>query len=346
MNFWFFFPGVAHLFILASMFCGLYGFFTNGVGIFSIYPMVLLLYGPLVHVIDLLFLKKERSLTSFIILNLLLISCAFGSMVPIFMGHEPLYAIVIGISIVFFTINAATSCRKEPSLKGFLTAFDLSVAFLIGLTAYRTVNLISENVLVFPFVSMAVSLISIMILRQKEHLDVMATAGVIGALGLTLFLVYIFNGYASDIGKAVVVGWSFLLSVIKWIFDLVKYLFMLFIGLFPKVEGVMDIDIKVPEIETPEFITESDGNFIVIFGAIILVAIFVAVLVSLATIKIKIKGRSTNKTKVTRIMTLKKGFERAYESIIMYFKKKVWLRKNKNTPLGIYFTLKKNLIRS
>mgnify|MGYP007088293047 CR=1 FL=1 len=333
------FPTTAKETILSSLIATILSLFLKDGG--GPLPIFLVVYTPIITVLNNSFLKKERSGSSIAIFNLIVI-ILFEVAIILLRTTVSLFISVLFIPL--FVLISAFSVRaltKETGEKSILRLFDISIFSLIFTIFYLLSNNANRITIVYPIIATTISLITILTMRQggKKKGWILTVCVAL----VTLFLVFLLDRYAPTIGKGLVNFWYKIVALAKRIYAFFLYL----ISLLPSIKPKLNYDI-LPKPADGEYrrevVTGTIGESvlkIIVFAFFLIVAI-IALIIVLKNIK-RNGGAKTNKKKTISNNSLIGAIKASLLRLKDEIKLRRYIRQNKDYSLGLSLWMEKKL---
>ena len=341
------FPSVLYQYALACNLTSCYYMLTIGEGMPGwFFPQVLLVYGPLLYLLNDLFLRRERTLLGLIALNIL----ACGGMVVGYLLLERwrgiAYAAFSGIFLVWLTIRGSQNARTGPSLRGSLLLLDASFLLLVAFVGYASMTGLGVW-WSFPALSgLCAAILTTASLRSPRSLGLKGWLAVGGAFGVLCLLLFLFMGAAAPAGQGVVALWSLLVAVLGRIKHLILGGLLWLLSLLPTAEpGEMEQFDPEQYLTQMEELPAEEAN--PVLGLLMLAALLVGGMVlavwlirKLRSIRLHPVGGAVVAAQPKRKrVSLWRGLVRLARTWFGAAALRVRLWRDRNTPAGLYFLL-------
>ena len=342
-----FFSALMQQLTIAGFICTFYNLISSEV-VKGFYPIMLfgfvLVIVPSVH----LFLLKERTARSLIVLCSIIVLCA-EVLVFILSKEKTVSQRLQAIPFLFF-FSAYTVRRllKGTDVRTMVRTFDVSILLMLSIGVYLAAHSLNLRILYPSLLSTFISFSSIIYLRQKEDGGTKNWAVTILSLLLSALIVYALVEYSSLLGKGVLAIQNWLLAIGNAFLRFVNWLF----SLIPRLFNVEDDGVL--EWETDE---QYRGNYELngIIDKRILELIVIAIIVIIAFFTLlyfmkflKVGGEKRAKKVLGEKRKgpgLLSALRRAFISILSAIRVKLYIMRNKNNTKGLYFYLINRLKR-
>ena len=342
-----FFSALMQQLTIVGFICTFYNLISSEV-VKGFYPIMLfgfvLVIVPSVH----LFLLKERTARSLIVLCSIIVLCA-EVLVFILSKEKTVSQRLQAIPFLFF-FSAYTVRRllKGTDVRTMVRTFDVSILLMLSIGVYLAAHSLNLQILYPSLLSTFISFSSIIYLRQKEDGGTKNWAVTILSLLLSALIVYALVEYSSLLGKGVLAIQNWLLAIGNAFLRFVNWLF----SLIPRLFNVEDDGVL--EWETDE---QYRGNYELngIIDKRILELIVIAIIVIIAFFTLlyfmkflKVGGEKRAKKVLgekRKCPGLLIALKRAFLSILSAIRVKLYIMRNKNNTKGLYFYLINRLKR-
>lgn len=342
-----FFSALMQQLTIVGFICTFYNLISSEV-VKGFYPIMLfgfvLVIVPSVH----LFLLKERTARSLIVLCSIIVLCA-EVLVFILSKEKTISQRLQAIPFLFF-FSAYTVRRllKGTDVRTMVRTFDVSILLMLSIGVYLAAHSLNLQILYPSLLSTFISFSSIIYLRQKEDGGTKNWAVTILSLLLSALIVYALVEYSSLLGKGVLAIQNWLLAIGNAFLRFVNWLF----SLIPRLFNVEDDGVL--EWETDE---QYRGNYELngIIDKRILELIVIAIIVIIAFFTLlyfmkflKVGGEKRAKKVLGEKRKgpgLLNALKRAFLSILSAIRVKLYIMRNKNNTKGLYFYLINRLKR-
>ena len=342
-----FFSALMQQLTIVGFICTFYNLISSEV-VKGFYPIMLfgfvLVIVPSVH----LFLLKERTARSLIVLCSIIVLCA-EVLVFILSKEKTVSQRLQAIPFLFF-FSAYTVRRllKGTDVRTMVRTFDVSILLMLSIGVYLAAHSLNLQILYPSLLSTFISFSSIIYLRQKEDGGTKNWAVTILSLLLSALIVYALVEYSSLLGKGVLAIQNWLLAIGNAFLRFVNWLF----SLIPRLFNVEDDGVL--EWETDE---QYRGNYELngIIDKRILELIVIAIIVIIAFFTLlyfmkflKVGGEKRAKKVLGEKRKgpgLLSALRRVFLSILSAIRVKLYIMRNKNNTKGLYFYLINRLKR-
>ena len=311
------------------------------------FPQALMLFAPLVYGVNRLFLRREPTLRGGVFLNLLLAGAFLGACLCL----DGWGGIAQGVFTALFTAWVVGSggwlSLRPVGLREALLYLDASVLTLVIFAAYTAAT---GTALVWSAPALcgfAAALVGVSVCRAGDRIRGRTLAGLAAAFGVVFLVMWLLvSVVAAPAGEGIVTLWGVLTGGVRAVLNGAYRLLLAIAALFPD-----------PETSTGEPLWDASGNWNLEQqgqeeGNPILALVFVvrqlALLVGLAVWvlaqmgKIKLGSRSVKAAAPQQRRTrpsLRRGLRTLFVSWVEFAQLRVFLWKNRGTPMGVYFLL-------
>ena len=132
------------------------------------FPQITLLYGPLLYLLNRLFLKKERSMLALGGLNLALCAAVLGGYLLLEPWRGIAYFAFAALFCSWLTLRGCTSALRGPSLRGTLLTLDAAFLLLIAFISYSSATSVDFRWNIPAVLALCAAMISAVILRSDH----------------------------------------------------------------------------------------------------------------------------------------------------------------------------------
>ena len=340
-------PAAACQLALACNLTTAYYMLTMGEGAPGWYfPQILLLYAPLLYLLNRLFLKKERSLLAVSGLNITLCAAAMGGYLLLEPGRGIAYCAFAALFFGWLTFRSCTSAMRGPSLRSTLLTLDAAFLLLVAFMGYSSATALDPRWSIPCVMGLCAAVISAVILRSNHAPGLKGWLAVAGAFAALFLLLWVVIGAAAPAGQGLVAIWSALSAGISAVKALLWRGILFLLSLFPDAEiagegAWTEYGEAIFVEETPA----QEGN--PILGIILLVLFAVAAVVAVIWLirqlrRIKLRTLSVEQAPTLprrERLSLLKGLLRLIQGWYAGIRLRIRLWHGRNTPDGLYFLL-------
>lgn len=309
------------------------------------YPLALLLYAPLLYGADRLFLRRERSLLSLILVNG---GAALGLFAAVLLIDGPgdwASLIFTGIFCLCPAVTGGKMALKAPDLHDLIVCVDLSVVLLLLFTGYTAATGVSLVWTLPAMAGCAASILGLSSRRVSRRLSPRDWGLWLLAFGALLFVMWVLVRFAAaPAGQGLVSLWTALVAAGRFVLGLLWRAFVYLLSLMPEPGGGQG--------QSQETVWRPEGDMEAEMGspaaAVVLLVVCLAVAVTLlgwAVMRcrgLRIGGRTTAAEKSGnrrgRISFLE-GLARMLAAWKERFFLRAFLWRNRNTPEGLFCIL-------
>lgn len=334
---------------LGGIFCALsYIFINEGQNPAVYFPGVLLVFGPLVYVINRLFLHRDRTVISLVILNGILALLMIGS-VQLVCGWARCGGVIpVGIFTALVTLRGAQLNLKPPRLSSTILWMEVSIVLLavfIGIWATLDNSMLWS---IPAAVGGCAALLAVIAHRMNQIMGArewLLLLLIFALMGGVLWLLVAF--LAAPTGQGVMALWNGLISFLRLIGEGVRRL-MLFLSSFIKPEAYEPLELEADQGGGTGF-SEEDGvmsSFGVILAVILAVLLAAAVIAALIVFGRQQLGRQKVGGSRTRIKGEKRpslwsALRRLFGEMLARLRFRCLLWRQRNTVTGTYYHLER-----
>ena len=306
----------------------------------SFFPIVLLVYSPLMVILNDLFLRKERSIRVLIIFNTSLI-LAMGIVVFFVHREKALFWRVMACPfLIFFSASSVEFCTKPISYGALLRTFDVSILVFLLTCGYISMHSLQESMIFPAIVGASISLFTVIFLRQLGDGNRRSWLVTIFCAFFVFLLILIMLGYAPVAGGGLVRVWNWLVHICELISVFFNWLFSLLPQLFPVSGGDL-----IPLVTDDPYRTKGLVSGTLSDHMLEIIVIVVGSIVGFFVLLYFVKGLHLERRK--RHSTLQKrrihsvrffsGISRAIRQFVLNIEGRIYIARNKGNALGLYF---------
>lgn len=332
---------------IAGFICTFYNLIASEV-VAGFYPAMLFGYVALIVTAVHLFLLKERTARSLIVLCSIIVVCA--EILIFLLSKEKTIAQRIQTIPVIFFFTAYTVRRllKGTDTRTMVRTFDVSIIVMLSTGIYLASHSLPLQMLYPSIASIFISFSSIIYLRQMEDGGKKNWPVTILSLSLSALVVYALVGYSSLLGKGVLVVKNWLIALgnaflrfVNWLFSLIPRLFNI------EDDGVLEWETDEQYRGNYELNGIIDKRILELI--VIAIIVFIGFFTLLYFMKFLKVGGEKREKKV--LGEKRKGpgivnaLKKVLHSISTSIKVELYIIKNRNNTKGLYFWLIKRLKR-
>lgn len=312
------------------------------------FPLILTVYGPLLHGADRLFLRRERTMLSLAAVNTAALAAAAG--LTLLTGGWPGLAMAV-IALLFFlcpTVQAAQLALEPPPMFAQILTADAAFLVLVIFTGYAAAT-DAPAILCTPICAgCAAALAGLILRRSGGSLGPRGAAAVSAAFaGVFAALWLLVRFVAAPAGGGVVRLWEGVTAAAKALVALLVRLLYLLASLFPEptYAGEAEIPMELPEIaQAQEAAAELSPGAVIVLAALgIGAALFLAVLLARFLRRLRIGGRTRSGAGAARERSRRPSLLAALRRLASAWRRQAairrWLRRHRESPAGVYFLL-------
>lgn len=311
-----------------------------------LFPKMLLVYGPFMFVLNVLFLTKERSMTSLFVFNLLF-TAALMAVTTVFDCPEGVVPYLFTAFIICTLTAYVVWCILEPpTVSSQLTLFDISVVILVILVFLAALRGMPRGYCIPAAAACVFSLVGLIAKRIDRALGLKEAGLLTGAFavigGVTaLFVTAAARPAGSGLIRAAQTVADFAIAAGRFVLKVLYFLLSLLpyheeeSPLMPA-DATEEIEMEIEEMDI------AIPAWIPVLCILIAAGLLVLFLVNIRKARIggkRLAGRVQN-TGSSRF-SLKEWVETTAASIRQGVKNRRWLRTMRYTPEGLYFNMVK-----
>lgn len=312
----------------------------------GVIPYALLLFTPLVTILNNIYLRKERSVPSLVIFNSIFIVLT-EIIVFVLRGTNTVFSSLLLIPVLMiFSGRSIKGISKDITIAQILRSFDYSLLTLLVTFAYATTYFIDYSIIFTPLLGVILSFVAILYMRQGEKKGGWVVTSILTLI--TVSLIVLLEHYADEIGNGILVIWN----GIKKLAELFYAFLLWFFSLFPPFRANLNYDI-IPKADDNEYrrdvISDTlDTNVLrVIFLFIFFLASLIVLIYMLRHVHLKRrKGIKTLEKSRIKHLSLLEALKRAIEKIKENQRERRFIKNNKNNALGFSLWAEKKLSRT
>lgn len=340
-------PAVACQFALACNLTTVYYMLTMREGLPGwFFPQFLLVYAPLVYLINRLFLKKERSVLAVGGLNTVLgIAAGVGYFLS-GSGRGIAYVSFAGLFLFWLTLRGAGAAHRGIPLQRTLLTLDASFLLLVAFICYSSALTLSPAWNIPSVAGLCAAIIAAVILRSSQSPGLKGWLAVAGAFVLLFLLLWVVIGIAAPAGQGLVAVWSMVAACIGAVKSLLLWGFLFLLSLLPTAdpEGEMGwtrFEDAILVEDTPvEEVNPIFGLILLIIFVVTAVAGIIWLLAQLRRMKLRpAAGAQVSPLPRRERISLFKGLLRLLGNWYAALKLRFHLWRGRNSPVGLYFLL-------
>ena len=334
-------------FALACNLTSFYYMITMGDGMPGwFFPQSMLIYAPLLYLINRLFLRRDRTMLSLGLLNVTL--C--GGMLLAYFLLEPWHGIAyVAFTVIFLawlTISGCCSALNGPTLRSVLVTLDAALILLVAFVGYSSATKLDTVWSIPALAGLCACIIASATQRSAQPLGLKGWLAVGGAFGVLFLLLTILIGAATPAGHGLVAVWNLICGGINTVKSLVLRFVLFLLSLLPDAEsdemGWTELESYVQQGEELP-VEEANPVLSVIFLVIAAVgAVFLLIWLirQLRFIRLRrIGGDAVSSAPKRERTPLLQGIVRLVQSWISAIRFRIRLWRGRNTAAGLYFLL-------
>jgi hypothetical protein len=310
------------------------------------FPAILLIYAPLVYLLNRLFLRRERTVIAWILWNVMLCALLVGSVAVVCTGWPSGGILPVLLFAGLATLRGAQLCHNPPKLSAAILWLEINV---VALAVFMGIWATTEGSLIWcspVALGAGAALLAVISHRMngrmggREWLLLMLAFAFLG--GVLWLLV---NFLAAPTGQGVVLIWSGFLAVLNAIGGQIQR-FLAFLTSFLKPEHYEEVemaDLSGMNMDTSanDTMAASFGRLLAIFVIVAVVIAVVAALIVFGRIKLgrPVIQAAPKKAKKQKRPSLLSGVKKMLEHLMarLRLRREMWTARN--TELGAYYSL-------
>ena len=320
----------------------------SGTGVHGCFPLVLMVYGPILLGLDRLFLRRQRTMLALTVLNGAALA-ALLALIWLSGGWQGWAMEVITVLVCLCpTVQAGYQALEPPTQISQILTVDASFVVLLLFTCYAAAADLPLMYCLPICAGCAASLLGLILRRSGGELHgrgwVMVAGSFVCVFALLWVMVYV---AAAPAGAGVVRVWEGLVAAVKAVGSLIGRFLIFLASLIPVPEytGDAELEMEIPVIPQIQEATEelSPGAMMLLAAAGILLALFLVTLLVRSLARLRIGG--ARKTQARR-----EGQRRRHPSLLAGLRHLAaawrrhlallrWLRQHREQPEGLYFLL-------
>lgn len=312
----------------------------------GVIPYALLLFTPLITILNNTYLRKERSVPSLVVFNSIFIVIT-EIVVFILRGTNTVFSSLLLVPLLMiFSGRSIKGISKEITIAQILRSFDYSLFTLIVTFAYATTYYIDYSIIFTPLLGVILSFVAILYMRQGERKGGWIVTSILTLI--TVSLIVLLEHYADEIGNGILSIWN----GIKKLAELFYAFLLWFFSLFPPFRANLNYDI-IPKADDNEYrrdvISDTlDTNVLrVIFLFIFFLASLIVLIYMLRHVHLKRrKGIKTLEKSKIKHLSLLDAIKKAIERLKEKQRERKFIKNNKNNALGFSLWAEKKLSRT
>lgn len=326
---------------------------TEQAGSGRFFPLAMLVYAPLLYLLDHLFLRRERSMLALTVLNGLCGGLMLGARLLLdpWQGFADLA--FTAAFLAWLTVRGCQFALEGAPLRGTLLTLDCGFLLLVAVTATSAALGWPIRRSLTALCGLSASIITAAVSRSPRTLRFrgwLAVGGAFGALmlGMGLFVTVL----AAPAASGLVALWTAVTTGVKGFFGLLLGGLTWLLSLFPGAQAGDPGHYEVPEVWMPEDVPVPETSPVV--GAVLLVllavgAVFLLVRFAGALRRLRLgkpEGREELPRPKRERTSLLKGAARLLRAWSRAFRLRWRLWKGRDTAVGLYFLLEHRCRRS
>jgi len=340
-------PSIASQFALACNLTTAYYLMTLDAGSPGpFFPLSMLVYAPLIYLVNRLFLRRERTMLALTILNCF---CG-GAVLVLHLLLDPwqgfAYLVFTIVFLSWLTVRGCRSVLNGPPLRGTLLTLDCSFLLLAAFIGYSSIMGWAAHWSIPALCGLSASIIAASASRSSHSFGTKGWLAVGSAFGLLVLLMWLFVAVmAAPAGSGLVTLWALLISGINTLKQLLFRLFAFLFSLLPDADpGEMEW-YEAPEFVMPEESPVAEASPAAgVVALLLMTACCAALLVWLVRHLGKLHlGHSRPKNAISQPdrerTSVLRGLMKMLSAWVAGIRLRFRLWENRNTAVGLYFLL-------
>jgi hypothetical protein len=310
------------------------------------FPAILLVYAPLVYLLNRLFLRRERTVIAWILWNATLCALLVGSVAVVCAGWPSSGILPVLLFTGLSTFRGAQLCHNPPKLSAAILWLEINV---VVLAVFIGIWVTTEGSMLWccpVTLGAGAALLAVISHRMNGRMggrEWVLLILVLACMGGVLWLLVTF--FAAPTGQGVVLIWSGFLAVLNAIGGQIQR-FLTFLTSLLKPEQYEEVEMT--DLSGMNFDTSANDSMAASFGRLLAIFVIVAVILSAVAAlivfgRIKLGRpviRSTPKKERKRNrLSLLAGIKKMLEHLRAYLKLRRIMWTARNTELGTYYSL-------
>ena len=310
-----------------------------------VFPLALIPYAPALYALNLLFLRRERSLRSLALFNLC-IGLAFFAVLAIAIGWGQWKALAVAAALcLWLTGQGCGLALYPPALPRVILCLDASFLALLFSVVHGASAQAPAYQLIPACVGCAASLLGMMLRRMGGGVGARGWIFVGGTFLVMVVLVFLLVGSAAaPAGQGVMALWNMLIAAARSAGALLLRFLQWIFSLFPASDAAAGITAELPGIQPSD---EAGADQISPVLLIALAVLLGAGLLCLSVWFLRRLGRLHAGGKISvgpsaphrSRSSLRAGLRRLLASWAAYLRMRIWLVRNRNTAEGLFHLL-------
>lgn len=307
---------------------------------------VLLIYAPVLLLLNKLFLKKERSMTSLLVFDSFLFAAVAIAFFFLAWNLSIIERLVDIPLLIAFSAYVIKDSIKESDDHSILRIFDSALISFLIIFAYSSFYANLNSALFIQLSGIAASLFALVTERAGGVRNLRPSTIVI--MLFTCILIIILSRYASILGDGAIYLGNLIMAIGFMFYRFFDWLFSLIPKFPPNLNSSYIPNASDNRYRSPDILkgTISDNTFKII--VIITMSIIAIAILMLVLRKVRI-GRKTKEkrrnTKSIRKVSLGAAISKAIKAVKDAIRKELFIMRNKDNPIGLALWLEKKLIR-
>ena len=311
------------------------------------YPLMLLPYSLLLYVADRIFLRRERTVLSLVLLNGGLCLAAFLSTLLLGGTIDWANAFFAGVFCLWLAVRSGQLCWKPPILLELTLSADLCLVVLALFTAFLSVTKLSVYWCIPIAAGCAVSILGLIVFRSGSRPGARSWVFLFVVFAGVFALVWLLVSFvAAPAGEGLVTIWNMLISAVRFLLGLLWRLLLFLASLLPERQPGESSSWSVSDIQLPSQAEEpvQENPLVQAFVSLVLAATAVVLLFlflrHLHHLRLPAARAQGGRTASRRSrVSLLSGLRRLLIAVGRRLRLQIWLWRHKNTAQGLYFLL-------
>ena len=340
-------PAACYQFGLACNLTTAYYILTMNEGMPGWYfPQIMLLYAPLIYLLNRFFLRRERSLLALLTVNLLPLAALTVAYLLLERWQGFAYFVFSLFFLCWLTYCGGYCATDGIPLPWALLNLDASFVLLVAFICYSSAFSLPIRWSIPSLAGLCACVVCAVILRSSRSPGLKGWLAVGGAFTLLLALLEVVTGAAAPAGRGLVALWNLIVQGYRAVTRLILRFFLWLLSLLPSGEYGEAETLEQWEAALPELPAEAETSPILsavffLMAAACVGAGVIWLLLRLRKVRLRSTGGKSSAAALPRrervallpaLLRLVKGW---YEAIRL----RVFLWRHRNSPRGLYFLL-------
>lgn len=342
-----FLPSLLGQYALACNMTSAYYMLTMGEGMPGwFYPQMMLIYAPVLCLINRLFLRRERTLLFLSVLNAALCGAAMCAYFLLEPWRGIAYAAFVVIFLLWLTVRGVQTALKGPALRSILLTLDVSFVLLVAFVGYSSATGLALKWSIPALSGLCAAMFAAACLRSSQPLSPKGLLATLGAFSALFLLLWLLLGAAAPAGHGLVAVWNLMAAGVGAIKKLILRGILWLLSLLPDSDpGEMGwAELGDYAYETEELPAEEAnpiwGVILLVIAAAGTVFLLIWLVRQLKSIRLRRTGGVAPASLPPRERTpLLQGLRRLIGSCLAAVRLRFRLYRGRNSAPGLYFLL-------